>query len=239
MPHKWPGALVRGRLLERPNRFLGIVELGDGSVVEAHIADRGRLEAILFPGAEVHLARVTGAKRRTAFTLLLARSGEVLVCIDPAGANRLVGVLLERGLLDLPPYVSFRQEVKVERSRFDFGLELEGGGRLLLEVKSAGASDGEAALFPDAPSERAARHCLELAELARQGEAAAIVMVAQRGDARAIRPHPVDPVFAAALAAAKDAGVLLRGVGFDVGLGGFEYLGPLPILVDGGLGDRG
>lgn len=239
VPHRRAGPLIRCTLLERPNRFLGIVQLPDGEVVEAHIGDRGRLEEILFPGAEVYVAPASGPGRRTAFTLLCARCPPLggaplgpLGCLDPAGANRLVRVLLEERQLSLPAYEGIRAEVKAGSSRFDFALDLGSGERLLLEVKSVAVARGRAALFPDAPSERAARHCRELAELARAGGASAIVLVAQRSDVEEIRPHPVDPDFARALAEASDAGVLLRGVAFEVGLEGFRYAGERPVVVE-------
>lgn len=236
LPHRLPGTLIRGSLLERPNRFLGIVQLPDGQVVEAHIADRGRLEEILFPGAEVWVVPAASPTRRTAFSLVCARCPPLgtaptgpLACLDPAGANRLVRALLEAGAIEgLPPFRSLRPEVKVGGSRFDFSLELE-EGRLLLEVKSVAVASGKAALFPDAPSIRAARHCRELAELVQAGERAAIVLVAQRPDVEEIRAHPVDPDFAVALREAEAAGVLLRGVAFEVTPEGFRYDGPRPV----------
>lgn len=239
IPHRLPGALVRGTLRARPNRFLGIVELEDGATVEAHIADRGRLEEILFPGAEVWVVPAAGATRRTAWSLVCARCPPLagaargpLGCLEPAGANRLVGHLLEAGAIEgLPAFTALAREVRVGHSRFDFALALAGGGRLLLEVKSVAVAAGRAALFPDAPSLRAARHCRELAALARAGEAAAIVLVAQRADVEEIRPHPVDPDFAVALAEARDAGVRLRGVAFEVGLEGFRFAGMRPVVV--------
>lgn len=239
LPHKLQGPLERGVLLERPNRFLGRVERADGSVVEAHIADRGRLADILFPGAEVYLARAPeGSARRTAFTLLCVRCPALddpatqgpLTCLDPAGANRQVRALLEAGLVPgIPPFTTLRQEVKAGHSRFDFALELEDGRRMWVEVKSAAAAAGSAVMFPDAPSERASRHCHELAELSLAGDAAAIILVAQRADVSSIRPHPVDPAFAMALSAAKQAGVLLLGVAFEVDLDGFRHRGSLPV----------
>ncbi|HWV39958.1 MAG TPA: DNA/RNA nuclease SfsA, partial [Vulgatibacter sp.] len=230
VPHRRPGPLVPAALVDRPNRFLGIVRLADGREVEAHIGDRGRLEEVLRPGAEVLLAPAASPTRRTAFTLVCARTAQgVLVSIDPANANRLVRALLEARLLDLPPYGAIAQEVRVGSSRFDFALALDDGRRMLLEVKSAGVVRDGLALFPDAPSERAARHCRELAELARTGEPAAVVLVAQRGDARAIGPHPVDPGFARALAEAAQDGVLLRGAAFEVGREGFRFLGSIPV----------
>ncbi len=180
-----------------------------------------------------------GPTRRTAFTLVCARCPPLgdaplgpLGCLDPAGANRLVRTLLEAKAIEgLPAFGAVRPEVKVGASRFDFALALDDGRRLLLEVKSVAVARGRAALFPDAPSERAARHCRELAAHVRAGEPAAIVLVAQRADVEEIRPHPVDPGFALALAEAQGAGVLLRGVAFDVGLEGFRFAGMRPVVV--------
>jgi len=62
-------------------------------------------------------------------------------------------------------------------------------------------------LFPDAPTERGRRHVAELTALARAGERAAVVFVAQ-GDARAVKVDTqIDPAFASALCAAAAAGV--------------------------------
>lgn len=231
IPHRLPQALVPGELIERRKRFLTDVRLDDGRVIEAHLADRGRLEGIIVPGARVWVAPVEpGSTRKTAFTLLLAQADDVMVCVDPAGANRLVRLLLEaRTINGLGAYEDIKAEVTVGKSRFDFALSRSRGARLLLEVKSVVAASGKAGLFPDAPSTRAVRHCDELAEHARTGDPAAIVLVAQRADVTHIRPHPVDPDFAVALAAARKAGVKVMGIGFDVGVEGLRYRGRLPV----------
>lgn len=233
VPHRRPGPLVPATLLERPNRFLGIVQLPDGRVVEAHIGDRGRLENVLHPGAEVRLLAASSPTRRTAFTIVCARAPEgVFASVDPANANRLVRALLEARALDLPPYAAIAQEVRHGSSRFDFALDLGDGERLLLEVKSAGVARAGVALFPDAPSERASRHCRELEALAASGKQAAVVLVAQRADAKAIAPHPVDPAFARALADAARAGVRLLGAAFSVEEEGFRWLGAIPVQLE-------
>lgn len=244
LPHRFPGPFVPGRLLSRPNRFLAVVRLASGEEVRAHVGDRGRLEGILFPGAEVWLAPAPpGTARTTAFTLACARRppvdgvSETVVAIDPVGANRLVRALLEAGELTgpgrsaLPPYRGIRAEVAVGHSRFDFALDLPDGRPLYLEVKSALAVGGRSALFPDAPSARASRHCRELAEHVRGGGEAALVLVSGRADVDDIRPHPVDPAFAVALAGAKRAGVRVIGVAFATGLDGFRYAGRRPVVV--------
>jgi sugar fermentation stimulation protein A len=54
------GEYGEAAFLERPNRFLAMVEL-DGRREEAHVPDPGRLEELLVPGARVRL-RPAGAK---------------------------------------------------------------------------------------------------------------------------------------------------------------------------------
>ncbi len=259
VPHRRPGPMLRGKLLSRPNRFLGIVELDlpeqtlgtPQVIVEAHIGDRGRLLDILYPGAEVYVVAAAGLTRRTAFTLVCARCPPLvpapfaesasapslgkgpLCCLDPAFANRLVHSLLSARLLPgLPPYGEIRPEVRVGASRFDFALSLPEAkeARLLLEVKNVAAAQGRAAVFPDAPSLRAVRHTRELTALSRAGQPTAIVLVSQRADVDQIRPHPVDPLFAQSLLEARDAGVRLLGVAFEVRLDGFHHAGPRPVI---------
>jgi sugar fermentation stimulation protein A len=83
-----------------------------------------------------------------------------------------------------------------------------------VEAKSASlveeGAEGNIARFPDAVTARGRRHVEELAALARAGERAAVVFIVQRPDARELRPQwETDPAFAAALAAAQQAGVHL------------------------------
>lgn len=238
VPHRFAGPFRRGRLLARPNRFLAVVELDDGERVEAHLGDRGRLEKIVVPGAEVHLSRAPeGGTRKTAYTLVCVRCPPApkkrrgpLICLDPAGSNRIARALLEAGLV--PPLekgVELRAEVTVGRSRYDFAAQLE--RRWLIEVKNVGVAEDGAALFPDAPSVRASKHASELAALARAGDRAMLLFIAQRPEVREVRPHPVDPEFARQLAIARAAGVLLAGAAFEVDLRGFHFAGLRPVVL--------
>ncbi len=59
--------LERTRFVECPNRFLirCALEDGDKNVVEAHLADPGRLKELLVPGRHVWLRTVNNPKRKT------------------------------------------------------------------------------------------------------------------------------------------------------------------------------
>src|SRR4051812_2570759 len=84
------GALVEATFLSRPNRFLVNAEL-NGTVVQAHVADRGRLNETLLPGVRLLLACHAGAHRKTAFQAVAAiREVNDLVSLDTHLPNRLI-----------------------------------------------------------------------------------------------------------------------------------------------------
>jgi len=209
-----PGPLEPARFLDRPNRFVVRCRLeSTGGVVEAHIRERGRLEAILVPGRRLWVCPSADPTRRTAWTAFLAESpaGEGWVSLDTTLPNRLIRRAIEAGgLPELEGWRLERAEWPHGGSRFDFLLARpKDGRRLVLEVKSVGLVDDGVALFPDAPTARGARHLRELAAIAaRDGWEAAVLFVVQRGDAREVRAAAhIDPAFAAALDDAARAGV--------------------------------
>ncbi len=207
------GPIARGRFIERPHRFAARVALADGTVIEAHLANPGRLTGVLSPGCPVALDGPFPPPRTLPYTMLAARAGRTWSGTVTTYANRVFPALVEAGLfpeLRGPGRRAgsdgqvIRREVVHGRSRFDFDVD----GRLV-EVKSVSLADGHAGLFPDAVTARGARHCDELAALARH-RPAAIVFVAQRGDVESVAPaETIDPEFARALRGAATAGVLV------------------------------
>jgi sugar fermentation stimulation protein A len=258
IPHRWPGPPLEARLVSRPNKFLAVCSL-QGRTVEAHVPDRGRALDLMVEGQPVILVAAPPAApgappRKTPFTLVLARAWTPpapWVCMDPAGAPRLVEAALLRGLLpSLAGLRVVRREVAHgKHSRIDLLLgpmvkgftksaeAADDDALVLCEVKSVGAARDGLALFPDAPTERGARHLAELARLQRKREktgrglSAAVVFVAQRGDVRAVAPdREIDPAFAAALARARKAGVRLAALGCTAHPEGMELGGELQLL---------
>src|SRR3990172_11828229 len=69
-----------------------------------------------------------------------------------------------------------KSEVKAGHSRFDFLLK-EGNRDILLEVKSCTLVGREVAMFPDAVTQRGARHLKELAEHSEEGMGAGVLFV--------------------------------------------------------------
>lgn len=200
--------LVEAELVRRSNRFVGEVAVA-GERALAHVPNSGRLRELLYPGARVLVAARTG-RRKTAFDLLMAWSGQHLVSIDTRLPATLLVEALEGGRLpELGPFSMLRREVGLGASRLDlFG---DGpGGPCYIEAKSVTLVEDGVALFPDAPTARGVRHLQELMRSAEMGYRGAVVFVIQRADARVLRPHEArDPTFADALRrASATVGVL-------------------------------
>lgn len=235
--------LQKASFLERPNRFLlrcmmpadcdDLCTLTGEEIVEAHLADPGRLKELLVPGRPIWLRPVNKVGRKTKWSAVLCESpaGDSLVSLDSTLPNRLIGRALAVGAMtEFHGWSLVRPEFPLGGSRWDFLLKNSAGRRLLLEVKSVTLMEEKVALFPDALTARGAKHMRELAQIVRHGEyEAAVLFVVQRDEAECIRAAPhIDPVFAAALADAREAGVGVYGRKCIISLTGVTLAGSLP-----------
>jgi sugar fermentation stimulation protein A len=228
------GPLLPARFVARPNRFLTVIELA-GGLVEAHLPDPGRLRELLTPGVRVWARAAAGGARRTQYTLTLveAPSGE-LVSLVATYANDLVEHALAAGRIgELAGWRIERREYRWGSSRFDFLLACDGGEeRMLLEVKSVTLVEDGCALFPDAVTARGTRHVTQLARSTEDGYRATVIFVVQRADAASVTAaRSIDPVFANALAEARDRGVSLLGYRCRVTMTEAKLTEPIPVHV--------
>lgn len=234
-PHRLPGPAQPALLLERENRFLARCELPDGSIVHAHVPDRGRLLNLLTPGAKVWIYAAPAGVRKTLWSLLVAEEPATgtLVAIDPAGANSRVRTLLERKLIPELLGWTVRHEVTIGESRIDFLLS-RGDEQLAVEVKSVGVVQNGVAMFPDAPTTRGVKHLLELDAFVRRKQGRArVLFVAQRGDAEAVAPdEAIDPEFAKTLVQVSKR-VELQAVRFAITPEGSLYRQEIPVRLPG------
>ncbi len=175
--------LVRGTLLRRYKRFLADVDL-DGRLVTAHCPNTGSMAGCAEPGMPVWLSPATNPARKLAWTWELVEPGRgVLAGVHTGRANLLVREAIELGrVAALAGYGEIRSEVRYGRgSRIDLLLTADGRPPCYLEVKNVTAAvDGGIGYFPDAVTERGARHLREMAEQCRAGRRAVLVFCVQR-----------------------------------------------------------
>ena len=198
------GKMVKGTFLERPNRFIAKVEFG-GAVETVHVKNTGRCRELLPPGAEVWCQVAEDPKRKTKFDLITVRKGDRLINMDSQAPNAAAEEwLLSGGLGELS---ELRRETFHGESRFDFSF-LKDGKRHFLEVKGVTLETDGICAFPDAPTERGAKHLRGLLEAVREGHGAWVLFVIQMADVGYLRPHEErDPAFAKALREAAAGGV--------------------------------
>ena len=204
--------LVRGTLLKRYKRFLADVMLDDGRTVTAHCANPGAILGLSDPGLAVWLEPNDDPKRSLRFAWRLVEFGAGhLVGIDTSLPNRIVAEALAAGAVPaLAGYAAVRPEVRYgTRSRIDFLLTDPGLADAWVEVKNVHLSRGHGlAEFPDSVTARGTRHLVELAAMAAGGARAVMLYLVQRTDCDRFRlAADLDPSYAAAFAAAREAGV--------------------------------
>lgn len=180
---------VRAICVDRPNRFL-IRARREGRTVPVLFPNPGRMQELVYPGAELLLVPHTGpGPHKTRFRTAAIRKEGVVRLVDTHAANGAAEELLRRRAIpSLAGADVVRREIVHGRSRFDFLLR-EKGEPVYLEVKSCTLVEKGLCLFPDAPTERGRRHLNELAEIAAGGGRAVVLFLVQHPRARAFLPH--------------------------------------------------
>lgn len=223
--------LVPAVFKERPNRFLGVVEVG-GEETLCFIPNPGRMEELLYPSSKVYLMKMPSEARKTRYDLILVNLKGTLVSIDSRLPNRLVAEAIQ--LSNFSEFQGLRIEKKEPLfggSRLDFLLTGD-SDQLFLEVKSCTLVRDGTGLFPDAPTQRGSRHLKTLASGLTVGRSA-ILFVIQRPDAKNLRPNDAtDPEFGKNLSLVKDLGVEICAYNSDVTLEGVSLKRKVLVLLD-------
>ena len=141
----------------------------DGKEEKVHVPNTGRCREIFVPGTRVYLSRSEKSGRKYPYTLYEAYKGDMLIHIDSAGANRLAEEALMKGRVkELIGAAEIVREKPYGSSRFDFRFQQD-GKLCYMEVKGVTLEIDGVAKFPDAPTERGARHLAELQQAASEG----------------------------------------------------------------------
>jgi sugar fermentation stimulation protein A len=205
--------LEEGRLLIRYKRFLADIETASGELITIHCPNTGSMFNCMLPGGRVWFSRSNDPKRKLPGTWEISETPQGrFACVNTGRANKLVEEALLAGVIpELNGFTSLKREVAygVENSRVDFRLDYP-TGPAFLEVKSVtlGFDDSTVAAFPDAVTQRGAKHLRELAALAREGVRAVLLYCVNLTGIEAVRPaEEIDAAYAAALRDAVAAGV--------------------------------
>lgn len=196
--------MVPGTFLSRPNRFIAHVLIG-GEEQIVHVKNTGRCRELLPPGAQVWCQESGNPARKTKYDLISVRKGSRMINMDSQAPNAAAEEWLRSG--GLGEVTALRRETVLGDSRFDFSF-VKDGRQCYLEVKGVTLEDGGICAFPDAPTERGAKHLRGLQQAAAEGCGAYVLFVIQMKDVAYLHPNDMtDPAFGRALREAAASGV--------------------------------
>jgi sugar fermentation stimulation protein A len=231
--------LVRATFVRRFKRFC-LEAIGPHGLFTAHANNTGAMLGLLRPGGEIALSVSDNPRRKLAHTLEMVRlpdfRGAFWVGVNTLTPNRLFRLAFAAGALpELAGYDSLRPEPAFAHGRLDFLLSGP-AGECAVECKNVTMVEDGAAMFPDAPTERGSKHLVELTRrcLGKEGRALLFFLI-QRPDGDCFAPaEVVDPRYAALLAEAMAAGVMVLPYRAEVTLQGIRLGRRLPLAPSSG-----
>ena len=227
--------LIRGTLIKRYKRFLADVELEDGQVVTAHCPNTGGMTGCAIPGYTVFLSESNNPKRKLKYTWEVAKTfDDHFIGINTHNANKLVAEALNNKVIEEFSDISdWKAEVTppTANSRFDFALTRDNTVEYM-EVKSVTLADDHQGYFPDAVTQRGAKHCLELARLADEGIKTTLLFCVQHTAITSVRiAEHIDPRYAESVITAARAGVNILAMACAINEQKIEVNQSLPIIL--------
>ena len=220
--------MVAGWFLARPNRFIAHVEIG-GQAEVVHVKNTGRCRELLPVGAEVWCQQSNNPSRKTKFDLITVRKGQRLINMDSQAPNIAAREwLLAGGLGDIS---DLKAEYTHGDSRYDFSF-LKDGRRCFLEVKGVTLETEGICAFPDAPTQRGAKHLRGLTRAVQEGYGGYVLFVIQMSDVSHLHPNDAtDPRFGEALREAAAAGVQVLATDCAVTVDSMAIRNPVPVIL--------
>lgn len=192
--------ILKGRFVDRPNRFVVHVELdnqgkkdvsdnvggmavsnaGSNEIVAAHLPNPGRMWELLFPGVIMYMAPHEKPGAKTKYRIIGIERDGVPIMLDTNYSNDVAAHLIDtKQIPGWEEWHVLRREYTVGHSRFDLLLGNDKNEEFLLEVKSCTLFSHKGAMFPDAITERGRKHLLHLRALKEEGYRTGILFLVQ------------------------------------------------------------
>lgn len=222
---------VQARYVRRVNRFVAELALDDGTIVNAHVANTGRMPELLISGVPALIRKAPNPNRKTEWDLLAVDYEGHWVCLMAAWANDMMEVWLRAGWIEgFTDAHVIKREKKIGGSRFDFYLE-QNDERWLFEVKSVNYVIDGHALFPDAPTSRGKRHVEELMQLQKEGWRVGVFFVTMGQPVVDVTFNEKnDPDFAKTMRQAINEGVTVKAFASEIAPPEVRFMGERSII---------
>ncbi len=230
-------SLIKAKLLKRYKRFLVDVILENGEIVTTHCANSGSMIGLLKEGNIVYITPSTNPVNKLKYKLEFIDDGSSIVGVNTHLTNKLVNEALNEKLIQyLSHFDDFHPEIKYNNSRFDFLISNSKEEKCFVEVKNVTLKrEPLIAEFPDAKTERGAKHLQDLTNvvLDSNGINAVNLYIIQRTDVEYFRiAKDIDPKYYKNFILAKNSGVKFLCYNCDINLNRIKINKEIEIIYD-------
>lgn len=218
------------KFINRINRFIAEIEINN-KIELCHVKNTGRCKELLIKGTDVFVQENNKENRKTKYSLICVKKGDLLINMDSQVPNYVVKEAIEKKAIDLFKNISFlKLESKYKNSRFDIYFERNTGEKGFIEVKGVTLEKDGIVKFPDAPSVRAIKHINELIDAKKEGYEAYILFVVQLKNVKHFKPNNDD--FHKALKDAKNNNVHILAYDCFVSYDEIILKDEVPVIID-------
>ncbi len=232
--------LVHARLIKRYKRFLADVRLDNDEIITVHCPNTGSMKNCVEENAEIWLLDSNNPKRKYRYTWEYLRTSRGHhIGVNAGKANQLVQSAIRDDLVEpLAGYDTIRPEVKYgdENSRIDLLLQDSKKQDCYVEVKSVTLLEDPPSsgigYFPDAVSERGAKHLRELIKMSQSDARSVLFFCVQHTGIQEVRPADhIDREYGKLLREALASGVEVLAYKVRKSNKGFRLWRDLPVIV--------
>jgi sugar fermentation stimulation protein A len=232
--------LVHARLIKRYKRFLADVRLDNDEVVTVHCPNTGSMKNCVEENAEIWLSDSDNPKRKYRYTWeYLTTSRGHRIGVNARKANLLVQSAIRYDLVEqLTGYKTIRPEVRYgdENSRIDLLLQDINRQDCYVEVKSVTLLEDPPSrgigYFPDAVSERGAKHLRELIRMSQSDARSVLFFCVQHTGITEVRPADhIDSGYGKLFREALYSGVEVLAYKVRKSNNGFRLWRDIPVIV--------
>ena len=232
--------LVHARLIKRYKRFLADVRLDNDEIITVHCPNTGSMKNCVEENAEIWLSDSNNPKRKYRYTWEYLRTSRGHhIGVNAGKANQLVQSAIRDDLVEpLAGYDTIRPEVKYgdENSRIDLLLQDSKKQDCYVEVKSVTLLEDPPSsgigYFPDAVSERGAKHLRELIKMSQSDARSVLFFCVQHTGIQEVRPADhIDREYGKLLREALASGVEVLAYKVRKSNKGFRLWRDLPVIV--------
>lgn len=225
--------MVEGTFIKRINRFIAEV-IVDGQIERVHVKNTGRCKELFIEGKKIFLQKSDNPDRKTKYSLITIYKGDMLVNIDSQVPNKVIYDAIENKEIEgFDDVVELRREVTYGKSRFDLYFKRENGAQGFIEIKGVTLERDGYATFPDAPTERGAKHVRELTEALKEDYESYVIFLIQLKPVSYFTPNALmDPNFSETLINASKKGVHVLAFDSEVESDGISIGRPVPVIFE-------